>query len=172
MEGNAFTRVDVAKSVNALAEHQTNPGPHHIKAADDYIAYLYSMRSLVIEYTGGTEIPQLLSIFQIASDLSFADDVNTWKSSEGYLFKLFGRPIDWRATKQKMVTRSTTEAELLVLSTAAREAIWWTQFFNDIKFDAGETLTIEYDNKQTVGLMAKDSPKLDTKLRHIDIHQH
>jgi hypothetical protein len=38
---------------------------------------------------------------------------------DGYLFKLFGMPIDWKATKQRSVTKSTTEAELYALSRAA-----------------------------------------------------
>ena len=36
---------------------------------------------------------------------------------------LFGGAIDWRASKQKTVTTSSTEAELLALSNAASEMI-------------------------------------------------
>jgi hypothetical protein len=28
------------------------------------------------------------------------------------------------------------------------------------------------DNQQTVGLVTKETPKLNTKLRHVDVHQH
>lgn len=28
------------------------------------------------------------------------------------------------------------------------------------------------DNQQTVGLVSKETPKLNTKLRHVDVHQH
>ena len=38
---------------------------------------------------------------------------------------LFGGLIDWKATLQQSVTRLTTEAELLSLSTAAVKIIWW-----------------------------------------------
>jgi hypothetical protein len=55
-------------------------------------------------------------IFFGASDASFADDPSTRASSDGYLFKLFGMPIDWKATKQRSITKSTTEAELYALS--------------------------------------------------------
>jgi hypothetical protein len=56
-----------------------------------------------------------------ASDAAFADDLPTRRSSQGYLFMLYGMPIDWKATLQRSVTKSTTEAELLALPTAASE---------------------------------------------------
>jgi hypothetical protein len=38
------------------------------------------------------------------------------KSTEGYLIQLFGGAIDWHSAKQKTVTTSGTEAELLALT--------------------------------------------------------
>ena len=35
--------------------------------------------------------------FYAASDASFADDKTTRKSLQGYIFYLFGGPIDWKA---------------------------------------------------------------------------
>ena len=61
--------------------------------------------------------------FYGAFDAAFADHKETRRSSQGYLFMLFGGLIDWKATLQRSVTRSTTEAELLSLSTAAVEII-------------------------------------------------
>jgi hypothetical protein len=84
---------------------------------------------------------------------------------------LYGGPIHWHATKQKTVTTSTTEAELLALSTASREMMWWTQFFDAIRFKTDEPISINCDNAQTVKLMQNASPRLNTKLRHVDIHQ-
>jgi hypothetical protein len=33
-------------------------------------------------------------------------------------------------------------------------------------------LTLYCDNQQTIRLLTQEGQKLDTKLRHIDIHQH
>ncbi|KAF7577972.1 Dimer-Tnp-hAT domain containing protein [Pyrenophora tritici-repentis] len=60
-------------------------------------------------------------IFFGASDASFADDVETRRSSQGYVFQLFGMTVDWKSTLQRTVTKSTTEAELLALSLAGSE---------------------------------------------------
>jgi hypothetical protein len=44
-------------------------------------------------------------------------------------------PIDWKATRQKSVTKSTTEAELIALSATRGEMEWWTRVFQHVKFD-------------------------------------
>jgi hypothetical protein len=65
------------------------------------------------------------SIFFGASDASFADDVETRRSSQGYVFQLFGMTVDWKSTLQCTVTKSTNEAELLALSFAGSEMEEW-----------------------------------------------
>jgi hypothetical protein len=110
-------------------------------------------------------------VFTGASDAAYADNPDR-KSSEGYIFSLFGGPIDWKAGKQKTVTTSTTEAELLALSRAAKEIRWWNRFFTAIGFDIEHQPFIGCDNQQTIGLLTKESPDLKTKLRHVDIHHH
>jgi antitoxin component of MazEF toxin-antitoxin module len=74
--------------------------------------------------------------------------------------------------KQKTVTTSSTEAELLALTYATKETIWWRRFFKHIGFNPGHELTVHCDNLQTIRLLTKENQKLATKLRHIDIHQH
>jgi hypothetical protein len=111
-------------------------------------------------------------IFLCSSDAAFADNESTRRSSDGYLFQLYRGAIDWRAAKQKTVTTSSTEAELLALSRTAKEAIWWRRFFESVQFDTAETLKIRCDNQQTIQILTKDLLKLETKLRHVNIHQH
>lgn len=89
-----------------------------------------------------------------------------------YIFKLFGGPIDWKSSKQRTVTKSTTEAELLLLSHAASEAIYWERFFLQDGFDVNEKLALQCDNLQTTGLMTKSAPMLATKLKHVKTHGH
>ena len=78
--------------------------------------------------------------------MSFGDNLVSKKSIKGYLFTLFRGPINWQSTKQKSVTKSSTEAELLTLSHAATESIWWQRFFKEVGFDAKEKQIINYDN--------------------------
>jgi hypothetical protein len=162
-----ITRPDIALTAAKLSEFVQNPSRQHIDAVDRAICYLHGTMHYAIEYADNTGP----NVFTGASDAAYADNADQ-KSSEGYLFTLFGGPIDWRATKQKTVTTSTTEAELLALSRAAKEMRWWTRFFNAIGFDIEHEPTIGCDNQQTIGLLTKEAPDLKTKLRHVDIHHH
>jgi hypothetical protein len=95
------------------------------------------------------------------------------KSSQGFILKLFGGAIAWRANKQDTVTTLTTKAELLSLAQAAKEAkfLVWLQAELGIKL-VDSTITIQCDNKQTIWLVNKKTSQLTTKLWHIDIHNH
>jgi predicted DNA-binding protein (UPF0251 family) len=95
----------------------------------------------------------------------------TRNSSYGFCVSLFGGVIHYKAVKGTTVTTSSTEAELLALSLTAKEFIWWMRFFEQIQFDLEEESTIYCDNMQTIRLMTKETPKLQTALKHVDIHQ-
>jgi hypothetical protein len=62
-----------------------------------------------------------------------------------------------------------TEAELLALSHAAKEVLWWKRLFKALQLDSGNQLTIQCDNQQTIRLVTAEFPHLATKLKHIDI---
>jgi ribonuclease HI len=162
-----ITRPDIAKTAARLSNFLTNPSPDHIAAANKYIQYLYSSRHLAILFNGRHTEEKA---FKVYTDASFADDQQDRKSSQGYLFTLFGGPIAWKSGKQSTVTTSSTEAELLALSTAAKEAIATIRLFRDARLQLDEKLTIWCDNKQTIRLVSEDIMRIQTALRHIDIH--
>ena len=112
-------------------------------------------------------------LFAVASDASFADNSIDRKSSQGYVMQLFGGTIGWRANKQETVTTSTTEAELLALSQAAKEAMFVSRLIKELGITLDDQrIRIQCDNQQTIQLVNKDIVKLQTKLRHVDIHNH
>jgi hypothetical protein len=168
----SITRPDAARASNKLAEFLLNPSPAHLKAANRLIKYLYDTRYLAVEYSADSAtLTTLEPEFRCSTDAAFGDDIDTRKSTEGYLFKLFGGPIDWKSTRQKLVTKSSTEAELVALSHASTEIFWWRRFFTQIKLQL-DTYEVECDNQQTIRLLTTPAIKLATKLKHIDIHHH
>lgn len=163
-----ITRPNTAKTSQMLSEHLTNPTDQHIQATNKAIAYLYHTRYKAIEYSPTAPAHPT---FVCASDASYADNIGR-KSSEGYIAYLFNGPIDWTARKQKTVTTSTTEAELLAISSASKHVMWWKRLFRSIGLDLDQKLSVLCDNKQTVDLLTKVNSLYRTKLRHIDIHHH
>jgi hypothetical protein len=187
---SVFTRLDISLTHSVLSRYLTSPREQHLLAAIHAWRFLIRTRNLALKASAlipesyGYSVPgptpdtnntvlnsELEPIFFGASDASFADGPSTRASSDGYLFKLFGMAIDWKATKQQSVTKSTTEAELYALSRAASELIWWNNLFDQLNFKTGITPVIYCNNQQTVGIVTKASEQLQTKLKHVNIHQ-
>jgi hypothetical protein len=163
-----ITRTDVAKATSHLAQFLSNPSPDHLHGINQVISYLYQTKDRAICYHSNTSgLPSV----QFFSDASFGDGHDR-RSSEGYLCKIFGGPVDWKAAKQKTVTTSTTEAELLAASEAGKSLCMWLRVFKQVVFDPGHSVALGCDNKQTVRLLTSEAPQLQTKLRHVDIRQH
>lgn len=160
------TRPDIAFATSRLARFNQNPGPQHHKAADRVLRYLFATRYHALQL--GNE-----DLLIIASDASFADNTLDRKSSQGYIVQLFGGLIAWRASKQDTVTTSTTEAELLALAQAGKEGFFVQRLLQELKVDLDDdTLQLQCDNTQTVRLVMAEIATLQTKLRHVDIHNH
>src|SRR6266700_1665821 len=111
-----ITRPDIAKTASKLSKFSHNPLPIHDPAATKAITYLYQTKTLTVKYSK-KDIKNY--IFIRASNTAFSDNLVSRKSTEGYLFTLYGGPINWQLIKQKSVTKLSTEAELLALLHAA-----------------------------------------------------
>jgi hypothetical protein len=160
------TRPDIAFATSRLARFLANPGPSHQEAADRVLLYLQRTQGLALQLGGGDDLV-------VASDASFADNTLDRKSSQAYAMKLFGGLIGWRASKQDTVATSTTEAELLALSQAAKEALFVSRLIKELSVQLDDQhIRIQCDNKQTIRLVTAETALLQTKLRHIDIHNH
>ena len=101
-----------------------------------------------------------------------SSDNTDCQSSEGYLATLYDGPVNWWASKQKTVTTSSTEAELLAISKIGKTIQWWKQVttFKAIDFDPQHDLSIMGDNQQTLHILTCDHPTIRTKLCHVDVH--
>ncbi|CAL9029784.1 unnamed protein product, partial [Prunus brigantina] len=62
----------------------------------------------------------------------FPVDVDDRKSTSGYVFTLNGGAVSWRSCKQSTTADSTTEAEYIAASEAAKEAVWMRKFISDL----------------------------------------
>ena len=128
-----MTRPDISHTISQLvAQHLQNPSAQAMEAADRCIRFLWGTRKYALMFDGNDTEHEA---FECASDAAFAGDTDTRKSSAGYVFKLFGAAVDWRAYKQDTVTTSSTEAELLAISSAAKETMGWVRFFDQIQLD-------------------------------------
>ena len=80
-------------------------------------------------------------------------------------------PINQKATIIQLVTYSTTKAELYTLLAASVKSQYWDRFCRNIGFTLHTKKALWCDNAQTVRLVEGDADRIQTKLRHVDIHQ-
>jgi len=66
------------------------------------------------------------------TDASFALNKDDSKSISGYVFTLNGGAVSWKSSKQATVADSTTEAEYITASEAAKEAVWMKKFIFEL----------------------------------------
>ena len=88
------------------------------------------------------------------------------------MFTLNGGAICWRSVKQTCVLDSTTKAEYVATSEAAKEAVWLKEFFLDLQVipSADRPITLYCDNS---GVVAQSKePRYHKKQKHIERTYH
>ncbi len=162
-----ISRLDIVFATAKFVQFLKNSNSNHVMIANKVIVYLNDIKNFVIEFSKKSS-----EIFLSASDAAFADDELTRKNSNDYLFKLYDDSIDWRAITQVTITTFSIETKLLTLSRIAKKTISWRRFFESIQFGSMKKLHIRCDNRQILRVLKKEMLKLDTKLKHVDIHKH
>ena len=66
------------------------------------------------------------------TDASYLTDSDDSRSQSGYVFVMNGGAVSWKSSKQGTVSASTTEAEYIAASEAAKEAVWIRNFLIDL----------------------------------------
>ena len=67
------------------------------------------------------------------TDSDFQSDIDSRKSTSGYVFTFIGGAISWRSVKQSSIADSTMEAEYIAASEAAKEVVWLKNFLMDLE---------------------------------------
>ena len=83
------------------------------------LKYLRRTKNACLVYGGEEEL-----VVMGSTDASFQTDKDDSKSQSGYVFTINGGVVRCKSSKQEMVADSTTEAEYIVASEAAKEGVW------------------------------------------------
>ncbi|XP_047979359.1 secreted RxLR effector protein 161-like [Salvia hispanica] len=121
------TRPDVAYALSMTGRFQQNPGEEHWKTVKTILKYLRRTKEYFLVYGGQPE----LSVTGY-TDASFQTDHDDYKSQSGYVFILNGGAVSWNSSKQGTTADSTTEAEYIAASEAAKEAVALLEFVKEL----------------------------------------
>jgi hypothetical protein len=130
------TRPDVSFAVNTLAKFTSKP--------ELVLGYLYATKDYCIKYERNPEITDgidaqgysrgFLPLTELDAyvDASFSGDVDTRRSTTGYVFKISGGPVSWQRRMQTSVALSSMEAEYMAASAATQEAMWLNRLLHQL----------------------------------------
>ena len=127
MYAKIFTRPDVSYALSVMSRYQADPGEIHWTAAKNILKYLRRTKDMFLVYGGEDE----LSV-KGYTDASYLTDSDDSRSQSGYVFIINGGAVSWKSSKQETVSASTTEAEYIAASEAAKEAVWMRNFLMDL----------------------------------------
>lgn len=158
------TRPDIAHVVGVLAKFMSKPTTVHWQAAKYVLRYLAGTHSLGICFGGDSNLT-LLGF----CDSDFAGDIDTRRSTTGYVFTLNGGAISWSSRRQQTVAASTTEAEYMAAAHATKEALWLRKLMHDFNLCIN-TVSIQADNQSAIKLLK--NPISSMRSKHIDVQYH
>lgn len=129
------TRPDLAYSVNHLAQFMANPGPPHWLALKRIFRYLQQTKYWGLTYTSSSASSLSSQLLLLGwCDADWAGDIDSRRSTSGYLFQLNGASISWQSKKQPVVAMSSTEAEYISAATATKELLWLQTLLAELDF--------------------------------------
>ena len=157
------TRPDIAQAVGALSKFMAAPTTTHWQAATGVLRYLAGSKCFGITY--GASAETIVGY----TDADYAGDVDTRRSTTGFVFILFGGAVSWSSKRQATVAASTTEAEYIAMAAAVREALWLRQLLKDLAMVV-DTVDIFADNQGAIKLVK--NPVVSNRSKHIDVVYH
>ena len=121
------TQSDVSYALSMCGRYQSNPGDANWNAAKNNLKYLRRTKDHFLVYGGESELR-----VEGYTDASFQTDKDDFRSQSGFIFCLNGGAVSWKSSKQSTIAESTAEAEYIVVSDAANEAVWMKKFISDL----------------------------------------
>ena len=113
----------------------------------------------------GGDKPTLLGY----TDFDMGGDIDSRRSTLGYVIKFAGGVVAWKSRLQKCVALSTTEAGFIAITKACKELLWVKKFQQELSFVQDKYLL--FCDSQSVIHLGKNSI-FHSRSKHIDVRYH
>ena len=157
------TRPDIAYAVGTVSRFLSNPGREHWNAVKWILRYLRGTSKLVLSF--GNSKPLLIGY----TDADMAGDMDTRKSTSGYLVTFSGGAVSWQSRLQKCIALSTTEAEFIAATEACKELLWMKNILLELGFK--QDRHVLFCDSQSAIHLSKNST-FHSRSKHIDVRYH
>ncbi|CAL2272271.1 unnamed protein product [Prunus armeniaca] len=133
-----FLRIEVARSkhVSVVSQFMHSPSEDHMGTVMRILRYLKRIlrylkltpgKGLMFCKYGHTDV-------EGCTDADWAGSITDRRSSSGYFTFVGGNLVTWRSIKQKVVSRSSAEAEYHGMAQGVCELLWLRRLWRDLRF--------------------------------------
>jgi hypothetical protein len=156
-------RNDLLFAISFMATKVKSPIQKDMKKLRHILRYINATKTIKIKYQ-----PETLQLYAYI-DASYCLHSDT-KGQTGIIITLgkTGPPVFCKSKKQKLVSRSSTEAELIALNEGLPEVIWAKQFMENLGITQS-MVTVYEDNTSTIILANKNNGATLSKTKHIQV---
>ena len=159
------TRPDIMFVVSLLSRYLAHPTEIHLQAIKRVLRYIKGTLTYGIFYKQGVN-KELLAY----TDSDYAGDLEDRKSTSGLSFFLSSGAVSWSSKKQPVVTLSTTEAEFIVATSCACQAVWLRRMLEKLNHASTGATVMYCDNSSIIKLSR--NPVMHGRSKHIDVRFH
>ena len=135
------TRPDLSYAVNYASRFASDPSMEHWKFVKHIMRYVSATSSVGLVYKCTNQFN-----IKFFSDSDFASDTVSSKSTTGNITIINGTPVQWVSSRQGPISLSSTEAEIIALTTCAKNAIHFTALLNGLEIKNDLPAKIYGDN--------------------------
>ncbi|XP_020685109.1 uncharacterized protein LOC110101524 [Dendrobium catenatum] len=135
-----LTRPDLAHAVNMLSQSMHDPAPEHSILLTKILRYFKTTSNY------GIPISKSNLRMRAFSDVDWAGDPSTRKSTSGFCTFLGNTLVSWSVKKQSTIARSSTESEYRALAAATANTIWLKHLLTDFSIHHDQPIELFYDN--------------------------
>ncbi|XP_077277091.1 uncharacterized protein LOC143905509 isoform X1 [Temnothorax americanus] len=158
------TRPDIAHAVSVLSQFNSCHEKKHWTAAKHVLRYLKNTINLALCFE---RTNKGLTGYV---DADWSNCAMDRRSYTGTAFILAGGAIFWESRKQRTVALSSTEAEYMGLTDAAKEAVYLINFLKELGLEKLTNVNLYNDNQGARELA--HNPVYHGRSKHIDIRHH
>ncbi|PRQ56600.1 putative RNA-directed DNA polymerase [Rosa chinensis] len=161
----SHTRPDLAYAVSVVSQFMHNPSEAHMGAVFCILGYLKSApgKGLIFSKYSHLDVSGY-------TDADWAGNITDRRSTSGYFTFVGGNLVTWKSKKQKVVARSSAEAECRGMARGLCEMLWLRNLLRDLGFKQKKAMPLYCDNKAAIEIA--HNPVQHDRTKHMEVDRH